>query len=373
MTPVRIKQARVVGNLTLLSMAHQKIANDKAADGAPASQAKTRVLDPATGRSFTDVPFISANSVRGQIRRYAAHLVLDAQLAKGNLMRRELVLNLLRGATSRTSGGGTPTMEQMMAARRHVFAGVFGGGPNMLPSNLAIRGDLLPLIPETRALLPGFLAQSIADWPVYVPTSPSETPKEYPNGQTYRILGEHLLTGRDDMLTPEVQDYLEDPIGDFDAHISNVTAAAVAKKESKAAAKAAKESKSGEHAAVTKAESLKIFGTVECIIPGTRLVFDSMMKDPTEAQLGLYLLALESFVNYGSLGGMSSRGFGRFAPVLELRIDRQILERGVRDDNCVPVAGGDAGEQLAAVRTLEIGLGRSEDIGAGVELDEVGG
>ncbi|AAL49571.1 unknown [Sinorhizobium phage PBC5] len=59
-------------------------------------------------------------------------------------------------------------------------------------------------------------------------------------------------------------------------------------------------------------------------------------------------------------------------PCLILSIHADTAERRVRDNNRVPVSGGDASEQALAVLLLEILLSRRQDLGARVELDEIG-
>ena len=48
------------------------------------------------------------------------------------------------------------------------------------------------------------------------------------------------------------------------------------------------------------------------------------------------------------------------------------LEAGVRDDDGVPIAGGDAAEELLAVLRLEIHFARDQDIRAGIKREQFG-
>ena len=58
-------------------------------------------------------------------------------------------------------------------------------------------------------------------------------------------------------------------------------------------------------------------------------------------------------------------------PLLPLFGDRDTLKLTVADDNSVIVAGGNTGAELLAVSRLEVLFGNGEDIGRGVQTQEL--
>ena len=58
-------------------------------------------------------------------------------------------------------------------------------------------------------------------------------------------------------------------------------------------------------------------------------------------------------------------------PLLPFSGDRDALKLAVADDNSIIVAGGDAGAELLAVSRLEVLFGDGEDIGRGVQTQEL--
>ncbi len=59
-------------------------------------------------------------------------------------------------------------------------------------------------------------------------------------------------------------------------------------------------------------------------------------------------------------------------PLLRVVRQRDALETGMRDDDGIPIPGGDAAEQLLPVLRLEILLARDEDVRAGIQRQQFG-
>ena len=57
---------------------------------------------------------------------------------------------------------------------------------------------------------------------------------------------------------------------------------------------------------------------------------------------------------------------------LRFACQRDAFETGVRDDDGIPIAGGDAAEQLLAVLRLEIYFARDQDVRAGIKREQFG-
>jgi len=57
-------------------------------------------------------------------------------------------------------------------------------------------------------------------------------------------------------------------------------------------------------------------------------------------------------------------------PFLRFARQRDALKTGMRDDDGVPIARGDAAEQLLPVLRLEILLARDQDVRAGIQCQQ---
>lgn len=107
-----------------------------------------------------DMPVIPANTVRGRLRRIAAKAWLT-QIGKPVP---ETVAHAILSGAALTQGSATTQMrELLLAAAEHPFAGMFGGGPNRLPSAYTI-ADLVPVTGATieSGLVPSLYADAVA-------------------------------------------------------------------------------------------------------------------------------------------------------------------------------------------------------------------
>lgn len=238
-----------------------------------------------------DVPFITANSVRGLIRRGAADHVVDRLIEGGVQISRNLYLSMYRGTFGRTAidAGGASYIEAANAAK-HVFAGLFGGGARMYRSPWRITRDLMPVLECTKASMP------IAVQEQALAASPRD------------ILIETLMAPRDDFarLPQTAMLGVKDVEGEYADHMATKMAQRLAGKDG-----GEKESK----------DDLDNFALSQCIIPGVPLVFDIQTDNITPAQAGMLLTGLHNWVNRNALGGGSARGRGAFIPKLTLWSD----------------------------------------------------
>lgn len=304
---------QIVGTITLTTHAHQTTPDGK--DGNRNETTKTHIFcQDGTRRR---IPFITANSVRGLLRRAAADRVMDAL---GQPVTRQMFHVLTRGAADRAGIGETPTVAAMTAGNRHVFAGLFGGGPYMLHSRYGI-GPLLPLVAWCEHLLhPALKPQSIPLEQLRYKRIDEEGNESYADAP---LTTDIILTGKDDLMMGKGENRIANYQESLAAWLEQVQGGRVAKADLKSAKKAAKE---GVGAKVTqdaeaagKSSDLNAFTFVEAMLPGTPLQFWLRLKPTsTRAQIGLALIAVRDWANANVLGGASARGFGRFNAQLAL-------------------------------------------------------
>lgn len=294
---------QIVGTITLTTHAHQSDPGSK--DGNRSGTMKTWLFS-SDGRR-RPVPFITANSVRGLLRRHAATRMLDTL---GQPVSRQLFSILNRGAAGRSDIGAEPTVSAMVEGTRNVFAGLFGGGPYMLHSRFSM-GPLVPLLAWTEQMLhPALKPRAISAENLTYRDSEG-------NLRDAPLTSDIILTGKDDLLMGKGQNYVENYQETLQAWLDHVQGGRDAKAAKKKAKKAGEEV--DEAIANVKSSDLSSFNFVEAMLPGTPLQFWLRFKEQTTpAQVGLGLLAVRDWANENVVGGMSARGFGRFEAQLSL-------------------------------------------------------
>lgn len=242
-----------------------------------------------------NVPYVTANSVRGLIRRAAGDVIFDTLKSKGERINRNLYLSIVRGAYARSGvNAGGATYPQLINAAGHVFAGLFGGGAYMYRSTLRMDCDLIPMVAELEPAFPRDVLHLVKDVPVW------------------QLIESTMMAPRDDFarLPAIAREVVEDVEKAYEEHMLTK----VEQREAKSAAKEA-----GEEA--VKDDLDNYMGDIECIVPGTPLYFSLSAQGITEAQAGLLLKAVQAWANRNALGGGSARGRGAFKPTLALTID----------------------------------------------------
>lgn len=273
------------GALVTTSMAHQV-----SADG------KGKAMKTLISGIDAPVPFISANSIRGLIRRAAADVLLESLIDRGLTISRGAYLSLVRGAHSRTGINASKlTFAEAKAAATHIFAGVFGGGSFMFPSNMDIERDAFPITMETLPYLPRDVHHLACE--------------ETANG----ILTRTMMAPRDDFARlPRIARLV---VADVEAeHAEHM-------KTKHSQSKASDSAKASGAEKVKKDDLDNFMGEIECIKPGIPLYFGLIAKNITDAQAGLILMAVHRWANRNVLGGGGARGHGRFKPDLTCVID----------------------------------------------------
>lgn len=303
----------IVGTVLTTSFVHQ---TDPNKDGNKNLTLKTWLWDSTNHRR--QIPFVTGNSIRGQLRRAAAEITMDAL---DSTVSRALFSAMTTGKVDRHGIGETPTTAALVNGQSNPFAGLFGGGGYMLPSRYSM-GPLLPAVEWCqRALHPTLRDRMI---PADRLTVTTEEGKLW----SVPLVTEVILTSRDDVMAGKGQDRITDYQKSLDAWLAEVSSGNAAKAETKAAKRKAKEAgEKFKDEGGGKSSDNRMISIFEAILPGTPLQFWMRLNPKSnDAQVGLMLRAVRDWANTNVIGGASARGFGRFEADLALYDDdREIL------------------------------------------------
>ncbi len=243
-------------------------------------------------------PVFPANGIRGRMRRCGADIIKDKLKERGEKLSLEAYEVLQCGAPNGYPDSAIAKISEYRAALEHPYFGVFGGGPRMIRSNL--RTDTMYPISKITCDL-GMIPQPF---------------RQFATQEKY-LTQVFSFSRNDDVLQmtdPMMFDVLEDPektIAEWHEVIGRVV-------EAEAKAEEAKEE--GEKAAPkTKPVNYKQIRTWaghEIVSPGTVFFFRASCLNPGEAQRGMFLKALEGFMNLQNLGGWVRNGYGRYRPLV---------------------------------------------------------
>lgn len=298
----------LVGTVLPTTPIHQ---TDPNRDGNYSKTLKTYVFD--THQTRYEIPFVTGNSIRGQLRRAAAGIVLEAL---GKPVTRALFSVLTSGKASRKDVGMVPTTRATVDGGKNVFAGLFGGGGYMLPSRYSM-GPLLPQVAWVdRALHHSLRAKMI-------PIEKLRYKRADDSYGNVPLTHDYILTSRDDVLAGKGQNVIENYEASYDAWYKEVVSGRVAKAKDKAEKEQAlKEGKKVESNGKAISSDVAGFNLTEAIVPGLPLQFWLRFNaKASDAQIGLMLLAVRDWANDNVIGGASARGYGRFEATIALYDD----------------------------------------------------
>lgn len=316
---------QIVGTITTTTHVHQ---TDPNREGNLNRTLKTYLWDK--DRQRHQVPFITANSIRGQLRRAAADLVLNAI---NEPVSRALFSVLTSGKASRKDIGLTPTTRALVEGSTHPFAGLFGGGGYMLPSRYTM-APLMPIVEWCHQLL----HPSLRDRAIPV-TSLSYAVSD---GQRLDVplVTPLILTSRDDVIAGKGQNHISNYQKSVDEWLKEVTSGRIAKAQDKATKdNARKKGEKVESGGKAISSDIAGFNLIEAILPGTPLQFWLRFKPiASEAQVGLMLMAVCDWANANVIGGASARGFGRFNATLAFYDNEHEITPSIFNINDQPMA-----------------------------------
>lgn len=233
------------------------------------------------------VPVIAGNNIAGRLRRQAGTLVLRALEAKGQSVNLSTFSVLMSGAVTGNPSGEDLTYQEYEQARKHPYFGLFGGGTKMLRRNVRVC-NALPMLKLLAKDGLGLLRH-----PHHEQQALDMQPFEAVNAWTFRR--------NDDLKDLSHVELAEVTIKNFQAEFEKRQALIIEdqRKNAEGEAKASK-------------TSTQTFSALEFVSPG--LIFDLVFEldVDNEAQIGLFLAALDNFAAEERLGGQSRNGFGQF-------------------------------------------------------------
>jgi len=294
------------------------------------------------------VPVIAGNNIAGRLRRQAGTLVLRALEAKGESVNLSTFSVLMSGAVTGNPSGEDLTYHEYEQARRHPYFGLFGGGTKMLQRNVRVCNA----VPMLKLLAKDGLG--ILRHPHHDQQALDMQPFEAVHAWTFRR--------NDDLKDLSHVELAEVTIKDFQAEFETRQARIIEdqRKNAEGEAKASK-------------TSTQTFSAMEFVSPG--LIFDLVFEldVDNEAQIGLFLAALDNFAAEERLGGQSRNGFGQFilqdcmlVPEDESRIfggtdpisifDNGRLDKGLPMVSAALKAWGQAASELSAAELDDYGV-----------------
>lgn len=251
-----------------------------------------------------DCPVIPANNLNGHLRRAAAAIIFDALHEKGEKVKMETYSAMTCGAVTGKPDSGLVKFDEYQEARKHVYLGLMGGGPRMMRRYVRVHNAF----PVTEETLASGLHSGVSRHPAFDGAEAYEktitVPPKVRMVQTWTFIRGDELRALTDIQTQALV------IDDYLVKIQARQAQILADQKSKA------EGEEGSRF------STRTFTAMEFIVPGISFPV-TFELDVTEAQLGLFLLALDRFATQDRLGGWSRNGFGQFVMQKVVLVDAQ--------------------------------------------------
>lgn len=242
-------------------------------------------------RKQMSVPVIPANNINGHLRRHAAALIFDAMGARGEKVSIGTYSAMTCGAVTGSPDAGMIKFDEYREARQNVFLGLFGGGPRMIRRNVRVH-NIVPITDETieAGLHSGSSRHPKMDGPVDLAGA-----ARIKDG-IRSIVQNWTFLRKDDLKSLVDIDRQESVIDDYLNKITEYQAK-ILEEQTKG--------KDGDRL------STFTFTAMEFVVPG--IMFPTTFElDVTDAQMGLFLLALDRFAAKDRIGGCTRNGFGQF-------------------------------------------------------------
>lgn len=239
------------------------------------------------GGVVRQVPVIAANNIMGRLRRHTATKVLDVLKAKGQKVTISTYSALQCGAATGKPDGRDVYFSEYREAREHPYVGLLGGGPRMMRRYVRAM-NAVPYMDATSFMF-GRNKHPHLDEAVHK------------SAQDARRLTQFWILNRNDDLRELVNiSQAQDTIENFNEEINKRQQSILA------------DSKSNADGEGSSRHSTRSFSSFEFVVPGVYfpMSFDLNVND---AQLGLFLMALDSFAATERLGGHARNGMGQFS------------------------------------------------------------
>ena len=306
-TPLHISSG-VAGTYTPDTGKVEQKSHQKGGSSAPCTLVQQMsIANKESEYGSVQVPVIMANNIMGRLRRHAAAAVLAVIKEKGERIKTGTYSALMCGAASGSPSNTDPTFDEYRTARAHAYLGLFGGGPKLFRRHV----HCFNAVPYTSGSRPMF---ERCKHPFF-----DESVHGVNTNREWNLI-RAIIQNRNDDLQEQVNVALaSETIEDF---LEQVNSRQVAILENK--------KKRKEDSETTTRESTRSFTAFQFVIPGVVFPVCWEFKDVSDAQLGLFLQALDTFAHKEELGGFGRNGFGRFtlSDVVMTDIDDNLLDGG---------------------------------------------
>lgn len=233
------------------------------------------------GNSTKSIPVVPSNTMRNLLRRMALETVIIPALKdKSAQVSIGAYAAMMTGSQSGNPDGVASSFDETVTMRQNLFIGLMGGGPRMLRGRLSVE-NLYPIHQDAlRVIGENFIDTAVSGsitQPVWL----------------RRIDPITQLKDKEDVAV--IVDGLE-KANEW------ITALQEAKPKK---GKAQTDDETGDKSA----RGLNAFNAHEVVIPGIDWVWNIRLDNPTDAQVGLVLMALSKLNNYHIAGGFG-KGYG---------------------------------------------------------------
>ena len=225
------------------------------------------------------LPVVPGNTMRNLLRRIMLKSVIEKALAPVGKLSISAYSAAYAGSANGTPDGLPSTFDEIVAQRNHLFIGLFGGGPRMLEGRLKV-DTLYPIHKNAeRVMGDGFEDRMV-------------------EGKITDIVWTRRcdpIVNLGDDADVEVIEGGADAANGWIADLLATTNANSAKRKKGEDAPEAEEANSP--------RGLKAFNAHEVVIPGVNWLWRVSLDQPTDAQVGLVLLAISKLPEYRIAGG----------------------------------------------------------------------
>lgn len=289
--------------------------------------------DDAAGRP-TWVPVMNANTGRGGLRRAMDDIIFESLIkSRTQISREETHVLLTLAHSGKPSKDTVVDYDRSIKARDHIFAGIWGGGPEVLRSAI-VTPWRYPITEETLevGVVPGHL-------------------EDYARGRAWELTFYDDLYRGDDIVDFRDRRF-EVVVNNYDSDIRDLQASIMEERAKK---------KSG---GTDKKEGLQNMFAYEFVAPGVhfhlRIELGHYLNN---AQVGATLLAFERSLGPNQyFGGLDRYGAGRFIVAQDPLL--RTADGNPVDDDLVEGMREDALEQLTSISSKdlqEVYFGVTED------------
>lgn len=257
----------------------------------PLTRARSMKVVADTGDGVAkavSLPIVPGNTMRNLLRRTMLREVIEPALQEKQA---QLTIGAYTTAYAGSSSGnpdGVPsTFDEIVLMRAHPFLGLFGGGPRMLEGRLMV-DSLYPIHQNSERIIG----------------------TDYINDSIKGSITEIVWTRRNDpilqMSSAEDAAIIEGGVKSANDWITDLLDSSKARK-----GKASKKEEASAEGDDDNARGLRAFNAHEVVIGGVKWLWRLNVDRPTDAQVGMILLALNKLPNQRIAGG-HSKDYGRF-------------------------------------------------------------